>query len=320
MQRSVALVLGAYSWWGLSALFWRELAAVDAVDQLAWRVVSAFVLLGSWLAVKRLRHRRSPASATPSQAPTTTGGAWLGGLAASLLITANWGAFLWAVSNGQAVEAALGYFLMPLFSAALGVLALGEKLRTRPAAALLLAACGVTWLIVVDRRLPVIALILGSTFALYGLAKKQTNWSAATSLMVEVAFIAPVMATVLVLRTAQGESVTGDGQPRTLALLVVAGLVTIVPLLLFAAAAQHVSLILIGLLQYLNPTLQFLVGWLVLNEPVDQTRVIGFSFVWLALAIIVFDQLQARAPAADARPGSENGAAPDRAADRQTTE
>ena len=284
MGRPTLFALGAYCWWGLSAIFWRELQSVAPGDQLGWRVASSAVLLGVYAMVRR---HRTAAGATRRE---------LGlGLLAAVLIGANWGVFLWAVSNEQAVEASLGYFLMPLFSAGLGVAFLAEKLRPPQIVALGLAALGGLWLFGVQGELPWVALALAGTFAVYGLVKKNTSWSATEGLTVEAWLLAPVALLFLVGRSATGTGVVGDGDLRTIALLAGTGIMTTVPLVLFAAAAKKVSLVVIGLLQYLNPTLQFLVGWLAFGESVDTERVAGFSLVWIALAVIVVDELRSGA-------------------------
>jgi chloramphenicol-sensitive protein RarD len=280
-NRSVLLVLGAYTWWGLSALYWRQLAAVAPLDQLAWRVLSGFVVLA---VVAVLLGRRPAAGATLRQLG-------LGAVAAALIAT-NWLTFLWAVANEQAVEASLGYFLMPVFSAALGVVVQREHLNRTRAAALGLAVVGVAWLVGVSGRgVPWVALLLGSTFALYGLVKARTTWDAVEGLTVEVAIVAPAALVLLLVRLGQGVEVTGGGEPLTLSLLAVAGVVTVVPLVLFSSAARRVPLVVVGLLQYLNPTLQFLVGWRIFGEPMDGRRLVGFGFVWAALVLIVASEL-----------------------------
>jgi|GEM_PF-3271241 len=218
------------------------------------------------------------------------------GLGACVLIAANWVVFLWAIDNGRAVEAALGYFLMPLFSVALGVGLLGERLRSLQKGALVLAVIGIVWTLVAVGTVPWVALILGGSFALYGWARKQGPWNAVDGLTFETMLLVPFLLPLLFWRGAGEVAVTGDGTWTTLLLIAATGLVTIVPLLLFASAARQVSLTLVGLLQYINPTLQFLVGWQILGESVSTARLFGFGWIWAALGLVVVDELGSKRP------------------------
>lgn len=287
---------GAYVWWGSSAIFWTQLSTVDPLDQLAFRVALAFATLLIGVAV--LRHRRrpepTPSTAVPGSMPAGLGRRHLVyGTGAALAIGVNWALFLWAVGNGQAVEAALGYFLMPICSVALGVGLLGERLTTLQRAAIALSIVGILWSVAALGRLPVVALFVGISFAMYGLLRKQGPWDAVGGLTFETGLLTPVVVIVLVWRTAAGIPVTGDGRLTTLLLLALTGAVTAVPLLAFASAARRVPLTVLGLLQYVNPTLQFLVGWQVLGEAVTSIRLIGFAWIWAALLLVVVDELTA---------------------------
>lgn len=283
-RRATGLVSVAYTWWGLSALYWRELASVAPIDQLAFRVsIAAAFLLAIWAL-----WRRNPFRSIGVRH-------FVFGTIAALSISTNWAVFLWAVANEQAVEAALGYFLMPLFSVAIGVGALGERLRPLQMAALALASVGIVWSFVVVGSIPWVALVLGATFAIYGLVRKVGPWDAVDGLTFETTLLAPIGLIVLIARSG-GSDITGDGEPVTLLLIALAGLVTVVPLLLFASAVKQVSLSTVGLLQYINPTLQFLVGWYVFGEAVSAGRLFGFLWIWVALALVVFDELRSKRP------------------------
>ena len=284
-RRATVLVCLAYTWWGCSAIFWRELGSVAPVDQLSFRVITGF----SYLAVVWMVRRHNPIVGLTKQHLTY-------GLAACALIAANWIVFLWAVDNGRAVEAALGYFLMPLFSVALGVGLLGERLRVLQKAALALAVVGIVWTLVVVGTVPWVALILGASFAVYGWARKQGPWNAVDGLTFETMLLVPFLLPLLLWRGAGDVAVTGDGSWATLLLIAATGLVTIVPFLLFASAARQVSLTVVGLLQYINPTLQFLVGWQVLGEPVSTSRLLGFAWIWAALGLVIVDELGSKRP------------------------
>ncbi len=297
-RRATLLVCLAYCWWGCSALFWRELSSIAPIDQLSFRVTTGF----GYLTLVWLFRRQNPMrSLTPDH--------WRYGLLAAFVIGLNWIVFLWSISNERAVEAALGYFLMPLFAVGLGVVLLGERLRRLQQAALVLAVIGIVWTFVVVGSLPWVSLTLGSSFAVYGWARKQGPWNAVDGLTFETMLLAPFLIALTVWRASTSDtSLLGDaadGSPWLVLLLALAGLVTIVPLLLFASAAKKVPLTVIGLLQYINPTLQFLVGWQIFKEPVSTGRLFGFMWIWAALALVVVDELSSKRPVdgGDARSG-----------------
>lgn len=298
-RRATLFVCLAYCWWGCSALFWRELASVAPLDQLSFRVIMAF----AYLALVWVYRRRNPFQ-------QLTAAHWKYGIVAALSIGTNWAVFLWAISNGQAVEASLGYFLMPLFAVALGVGLLGEKLRPLQLVALVLASVGIVWTLVVLGGIPWVSISLGITFALYGFARKQGPWQAVDGLTFETLLMLPVFIALLGWRGFSGMSIFGgaaDGSLWVAGLILATGLVTIVPLLLFAAAAKRVSLSLVGLLQYINPTLQFLVGWRIFGEDVSAGRLIGFGWIWAALGLVVVDQLSSKRPVDGGTASSDEG-------------
>ena len=285
-RRATLLVGAAYVWWGLSAIFWRELDSVAPIDQTSWRV-----LLGAAYLVLVWTFRRS----NPMRSLTLRHVGY--GAIAALVIGANWVVFLWAIDNDQAAEASLGDFIMPLVSVALGVGLLGERLRRRQKAALLLGAIGAAWTLYVVGEVPWVAVVLGFSFAVYGWARKQGPWDVVGGLTFELLLIAPVVIVLLVVRGLDGQQqITGNGSTSTLLLIALTGIVTIVPLLLFASATKHVSLTVVGLLQYINPVLQFFVGWKIFGEDVSSARLIGFACIWAALVLVVSDELSSKRP------------------------
>ncbi len=281
MSRPIALVVFADLWWGLSPLFWNELDTVEPVDQLGWRIVFGAVTLAGFWSLRR----KWPF-------PPIDRRRLVYGLAALAAVFANWSFFLWAVANEQAVEAALGYFLMPIVSTALAIGLLGERLRPLQAGALLLAGAGLVWMFVRQGGVPWVALVLGVTFALYGLLRKQGPWGALEGLTFEMFAALPVGILLLVGRFGGGQPIEGDGAASTWTLIALTGLVTVVPLVLFANAARSAPLIAVGLLQYIVPITQFLVGWRLLGESVSLGRFVGFALIWAALALVVADQLR----------------------------
>ncbi len=299
-KQALGQVTLAYVWWGSSAIFWSQLSSVNPVDQVAFRVVTAFVYLvtGGALLRNQLNARGIEASvfARGGLREHLSRRHVSYGIGAALTIVCNWGLFLWAVSNEQAVEAALGYFLMPILAVGLGVGFLGERLASLQVLALGFSLVGIVWTVVVLGRLPLIAIFVAITFALYGLFRKQGPWDAVSGLTFETGLITPFLLALVVWRSVSGESVFGDGSVMTFAFLALTGVVTMVPLLAFAAASRRVPLSLVGLLQYINPTLQFLVGWLVLGESVSAARLAGFAWIWVALGLIVIDELSVKGP------------------------
>ncbi|MGI9608183.1 MAG: EamA family transporter RarD [Acidimicrobiales bacterium] len=279
-SRAILLVVVADVWWGISAIYWNELDDLDSIDQLGWRIVLGLATLSVyWIA-----RRTFPFAGT-------TGRHVRFAMAGALAISGNWAVFLWAGANGQAVEAALGYFLMPIISVALALKVLGERLRRAQVVAVLLALVGIVWLFASRGGVPWVALVLGFSFASYGLLRKVGPWGALDGLTAEMTVVAPIGAILLLTGVASGRSVDGGGGATNWLLISITGLVTTLPLFLFANAARKAPLVVVGLLQYVIPVAQFLVGWLWLGESVDRSRLFGFGFIWAALGFVVADQV-----------------------------
>jgi len=204
---------------------------------------------------------------------------------AALLVSINWVTYVWAVTHGHALDASLGYFLLPLVNVGLGVLVLGERLSRAEWIGVALAAAGVAWLGWASPRFPWVALVLAFSFGLYGLVKKRATLAAAEGMALETALIAVPALAVLVWLGTRGELAFGHVSRELDALLISTGLMTTVPLVAFAYAAQRLDLATLGMLQYLSPTLQFLLGVFVLHEPMDARRLAGFAAVWAGLAV-----------------------------------
>jgi chloramphenicol-sensitive protein RarD len=202
-----------------------------------------------------------------------------------VLVAINWLTYVWAVTHGRTLDASLGYFLLPLFNVALGVLLLGERLVRGEWLGVGLAATGVVFLALVSPRLPWVALVLAASFSTYGLVKKRTELPAAEGMALETGLLALPALAVLGWLAARGQLVFGTAGAGMDAWLVSTGLITTVPLVAFAIAARRLTLAALGMLQYISPTLQFLLGVLVLQEPVDARRLAGFAVVWLGLIV-----------------------------------
>lgn len=215
-------------------------------------------------------------------------------LVGAAVISLNWAGYIWGVNNGRVVEASLGYFINPLVTVLMGVLVLGERLRRLQWCAVGLAAVAVLVLTVDYGRPPWIALLLAFSFATYGLVKKKADVDAVESLSVETIYIAPVAAAYLGWLSWQGDSsFLAQGGDHT-ALFVSTGIVTVVPLLFFGAAAVRVSMVTIGLLQYIAPIIQFALGVLWFQEPMPASRWIGFVLVWIALVVFTYEAVRHR--------------------------
>jgi chloramphenicol-sensitive protein RarD len=213
---------------------------------------------------------------------------------AAALITVNWGTYIWGVNNHHVVETSLGYFINPLVSVLIGVVVLGERLRRLQWAALALAAVAVLALTVEYGHPPWVALILAISFGSYGLAKKKANAGAVESLVVETLVVSPVALGYLVFLTATGASTFGSNGGWHVALVVGTGVVTVLPLLAFGGAATRIPLSTLGLMQYVTPTVQFLLGILFFHEPMPAMRWVGFALIWLALVLFTAESLRHR--------------------------
>lgn len=211
---------------------------------------------------------------------------------AAVFISVNWLTYIWAVNNGHVLDAALGYYVNPLITVALGVVVLGERLRTAQKVALGFGASAVAVLTVANGTVPWIALVLACSFATYGYLKKSADVAALPSLAVETAVLSPLALVGLVVFQARGELSFVHGTVGRDAILVGLGVVTAVPLLLFATAATRIPLSMLGLLQYVTPTMQFLCGVLLLDEDLPPERLVGFVLVWIALTVLATDAIR----------------------------
>jgi chloramphenicol-sensitive protein RarD len=272
-RRGTLYGVAAYAMWGLFPLYWPLVRPAGAIEILAHRIVWSLaftvLLLGGLrglTAVRRVGRR----------------GVGLLALAA-VLVSVNWGIYIFAVIHGHVVETSLGYFVNPLVSVMLGVVFLGERLRRAQWGAVAIAVVAVVVLGAGHGRPPWIALCLAASFGLYGFVKKKAAVPAVPSLAIETAFLFLPALGWLVALEARGAGTFGHAAASIDALLVLGGAVTAVPLLCFAAAANRVPLSTLGLLQYIAPTLQFLCGVLVFREPMPPVRWVGFGLVWLAL-------------------------------------
>ncbi|MGI5485313.1 EamA family transporter RarD [Microtetraspora malaysiensis] len=291
-RRGVLYGIAAYMMWGLFPLYWPLLKPAGAVEILAHRMVWSLVAVLAILGVRR--HWSWIRSITRRQLLLLT--------LAAVVISTNWGMYIYAVNTGHVVESALGYFINPLVSVLLGVIVFRERLRPWQWVAVGLGAVAVLVLALDYGRLPWIALVLAASFGTYGLVKKAAQVDAAESLTIEtLVLLLPALGYLVFLQTS-GSGTFVDHGAAHIALLVGAGLITAIPLLFFSAAAIRVPLTVIGLLQYIAPVLQFMCGVLIAHETMPGSRWVGFAIVWLALCVFTWDGLRtARAARREAR-------------------
>jgi chloramphenicol-sensitive protein RarD len=275
---------GAYTLWGLFPLFFPLLAPASPLEILADRFVWSFIFLLLVMLVTRSWSRMRPLLADRR--------VMLMLVVATLLISVNWGVYIWAVFNDRVVEASLGYFINPLVVVLVGTLVLRERLRPLQWTAIGIAAFAVAVLVAGFGAVPWVAIALALTWAGYGLVKKLAGVDPVASLTVETAYGTPFALVFLGWMASQGTLVFGHSSGGNTALLMMTGVVTAVPLLLFAGAANRVPLSTVGVLQYLTPCLQFLLGVTVFGESMPAIRWIGFGIVWIALALFTWDALR----------------------------
>ena len=282
-RAGLAAGVAAYLLWGLFPLYWPLLEPAAAVEILAHRIVwsLAFLVLvlavaGGFRFVRRLDRRQAGLLAL-----------------AAVLITVNWGMFIYAVNSGHVVETSLGYFINPLVTVALAVVFLHEALRPNQRLAVAIAAVAVALLAIDYGQPPWISLTLAFSFGLYGFVKKRADVGGTQSLAVETALlVAPAAAYLAWLGATGAGTFTSEGAGH-LALLAGAGVTTAVPLILFGAAAVRIPLATVGLLQYITPTMHFLIGVLVYGEEMPLSRLAGFALVWVALVVLAVDAARA---------------------------
>ena len=283
--------IGAYAMWGVFPAFFPLLKPASALEVLAHRIVWTTVLMVVVVAVaRRLRDIRA---ITPR--------VWLLLVCASALISINWGIYIYAVNNGHVVDAALGYFINPLVTVALGLLIFRERLNRAQLSALAIAVVAVVVFTVEVGAPPVIGLGLALSFGLYGAVKKVVPTDPRVSVGIEAAVAAPLALAYIAVLEGSGPGTFTDFGAGHIALLVLSGAITALPLLLFAAAAQRLPLVTMGLMFYLTPAMQLTWGVFVGHEPMPPARWLGFALIWLALMVFSADALwRARATSSNA--------------------
>ncbi len=276
--------LGAYVLWGVFPLYWTLMEPAGAFELLGHRIVWSAVFMVALVTLVSRRAQLRRVVSTPRTLRLL--------VIAAVVISVNWGVFIWGVTNGHVVETSLGYFINPLVTVLAGVLVLHERLRPLQWVAVGLAGVAVAGLTVSYGRPPWVALTLAFSFATYGLVRKQASVGAVEGLTVETLLVAPVALGWLVWLQAAGDSSAFVDLPWHLLLLVSTGVVTALPLLCFGAAATRIPLTTLGLLQYVAPTLHLVFGVWVFDEPMPLDRLLGFVVIWAGLALFTVDALR----------------------------
>ena len=271
----------AYTLWGIAPLYFKQLDFVPALEILLHRIVWSFLLL----AVILTAMQQWPKVLAVLQKPKMLA-AMLG---TSLLLAGNWGLFIWAVNNEHMLEASLGYYINPLLNVLLGMMFLGERLRRLQWLAVALACCGVMLQLIYVGSLPWVALVLASSFALYGLFRKKLAVEALSGLFVESLLLLPLALWYWLMLADSASANLWQNSAGLNLLLVAAGVVTTVPLLCFIAAARRLQLSTMGFFQYIGPSFMFCFGVFIYHEPLDPSKLVTFAFIWTALLVYSLD-------------------------------
>lgn len=283
MNPGVAYAFAAFAIWGLFPIYFKALHSIGAVEMLAHRMAWSMVFLLVVLTVRRQWSWIVPVMQNRRQLARFA--------ASAVLLSTNWGIYIWAVNDGRIVEASLGYFINPLINVLFGMAFLHERLRFLQWVSVAIAAAGVLWLTWVNGAPPWISLALALTFGGYGLLRKTAHLGALEGLTLETMLLCPLAAIYLGVLGTHGTSGFGNASFGVKVLLIAAGPITAVPLLLFAAGARRIPLSMLGLIQYITPSLQLLIGVLIYQEPFGHDRLMGYGAIWAALAVYSLEGL-----------------------------
>ncbi|QYJ89502.1 EamA family transporter RarD [Shewanella halotolerans] len=279
-----ALAIVSFLLWGLLPLYYQFLPGADITEMLAIRLLCSvpFMLLVFLLLGKPLPNLALLKANLPSVALCAL---------ASLIMCVSWYSFTWALTHGQVLAASLGFFINPLFAIGLGVLFLKDRLTVAQKWAVLLGTLGIGYMVMAYGQLPWLALLMGSFFALYGLCKKFIRFDSLTSVTIEAALLTPIAAGYLLWLSATGQSEALSSGTGTMLLYMGSAPVTLLPLIFFALAIRHTSLSMVGLLQYIEPTMHFLLAIFLFNEAFDSVKAVSFSLIWVGLLLCSLEAL-----------------------------
>lgn len=293
----VSTGLAAYILWGMLGVFWELLHAVPAMDTLAYRIVWSLVTIGIVLTVQRSWRVVWQTIVTLTK---TRKIGWI--VLSSLLISVNWLIYIYMVGHHQATEASLGYYIMPLMNVAVAILFLHEQLSRTKLIAIFFVIIGVVILTVQTGSLPLNTLLMAGSFCFYGLIKKQVQLPATISLTLETLFVAPIAVVYLLL----SPHVMTQNGPHITLLLISSGVITVIPLLLFAVATKNTDFITLGFIQYLNPTIQLLMAVFVLHEAFSWHKAVVFAFIWFGILVFIFGSLRSYRKLQQMRPAPQD--------------
>ena len=284
--RGVRIGLAVYAIWGLLTIYWKQLGDFAATELIAWRMVCAGIVMA--LVVTARRSWPTVVGALRDRAIL------LRLTVAAVLLTANWGSYVWAVVNERVIETALGYFMAPLATMAIGVFVLGETPSRAQRVAFTMVAAAVVFLSVAGGQPPWVALVIAATWSLYGLTKRQIGLDPIDSLAGETLVLLAPAAAILIAISGRAGTVATSASPRDWLFVAGTGVITAVPLMMFASAAKAVPFTLLGPLNLLVPVINFVLGWLFYDEAMPLDRFIGYSIVWAALVVVISDGLKFR--------------------------
>jgi chloramphenicol-sensitive protein RarD len=283
-RQGVLLAVGAYTMWGIAPIYFKSIAEVSPLEILSHRVFWSFFLLAAllhfgrqWRSVRDIIKNK-----TKMMYLVTT----------AILVGANWLIFIWAVTSNHMLDASLGYYINPLINVLLGMVFLGERLRKLQWFAVALAACGVLVQLIVFGSVPVVAIALAMSFGFYGLLRKKVSVEAQTGLFIETLVMLPAASIFLFFIASTPTSNMFENPWQLNTLLIVAGVITTLPLLCFTGAATRLKLSTLGFFQYIGPSLMFLLAVLIYGEPFTSDKAITFAFIWGALVVFSFDGLR----------------------------
>jgi chloramphenicol-sensitive protein RarD len=280
-QAAVALSFSVYFLWGALTLYWKELQDFDPFELIGWRIASSVVVLVVVMsATRRLR---------PLLIALRTPQLFLRISLASILLTINWATYVWAVVNDHVLETALGYFIAPVLTIVIGVSVLHERLRMIQKVAVAFAVGGIAVLTIAYGRVPWIAITIASSWSFYAYLKKKVPLQPLESLTAEVLVLAVPAIAFLFATWNNVESVSSTANFTEWIFVAFTGVITAIPLLMFASASQRTPLTILGPMQYIVPTMNFLIGWLLFDELLTTSKVAGFALIWVCLALVLTD-------------------------------
>ena len=283
LRGGIIFAICAYTMWGIAPMYFKLIGQVPAMEILMHRIIWSVLVLVLLVAVTGKINKVKQAILNPKVMQIL--------LISGLLLAANWFIFIWAINNNHLLDASLGYYINPLLNVFLGRLFLGERLRRMQKVAVGLALSGVAYFIVSYGQLPWVALALAGTFGIYGLLRKQVAVDSLPGLLIESVFLLPPAIVYWIWFAGEYSNMLTNDLPLNIT-LICAGIVTTAPLLCFTAAAKRIMFSTLGFFQYIGPSLMFVLAAAVYGEPLDNSKLVMFAFVWLALGLFSYDSLR----------------------------